>query len=153
SSRSFMARARRRGWTHRPTGARPVVLYFVDLYANYIEPQIAEATVAILQHHGYDVFVPADQRSSGLEALVHGDAESAREIGQRNLRLLVEAARADWPIVCSEPSAALMLKSDYVDLFADADARAVAGQTVELTTFLWQLHQQGKLRTDFQPLA
>jgi FAD/FMN-containing dehydrogenase/Fe-S oxidoreductase len=152
AARSFMARAKRRGWTHKPSGEKPVVVYFVDLYANYVEPQIAEATVAVLQHQGFDVFIPSEQRGSGIEALVHGDVETAREIAQRNLRLLVEAARADWPIVCSEPSAALMLQQDYLDLQADPDARAVAERTVELTTFLWQLHLQGKLRTDFRPL-
>jgi FAD/FMN-containing dehydrogenase/Fe-S oxidoreductase len=152
AARSFMARAKRRGWTHKPNGAKPIVLYFVDLYANYIEPQIAEATVAVLQHHGFDVFIPSDQRGSGIEPLAHGDVETAREIAQRNVRVLVEAARAGWPIVCSEPSAALMLKHDYLDLLADDDARAVAERTVELTAFLWQLHQQGRLRTDFRPL-
>src|SRR5438067_3871689 len=109
-----MAQAKRRGWTKKPNGARPVVLYFVDLYANYIDPQIAEATVAVLQHNGFDVFIPADQHGSGMESLVHGDMESAREVAQKNLRLLVEAARADWPIVCTEPSAAVMLKQDYL---------------------------------------
>jgi len=152
SSRSFMARAKRRGWTRKPNGTRPVVLYFVDLYANFIEPQIAEATVAVLHHHGFDVFIPADQRGSGLEALAHGDVESAREIAQKNLRVLVEAARGGWPIVCSEPSGALMLTHDYLDLQADDDARAVAANTFELTAFLWKLHQNGKLRTDFKPL-
>lgn len=152
ASRSFMARAKRRGWTRKPNGNNPVVLYFVDLYANYVEPQIAEATVAVLQHNGFDVFIPADQRGSGLEALVHGDMEAAREIAQKNLRLLIEATRADWPIVCSEPSTALMLRQDYLDLQPDEDARAVAARTIELTAFLWQLHQQGKLRTDFQPI-
>jgi Fe-S oxidoreductase/FAD/FMN-containing dehydrogenase len=152
AARSFMARAKRRGWTRKPNGVKPTILYFVDLYANYMEPQIAEATVAVLQHHGFDVFIPLGQWGSGLEALAHGDAETAREIAQKNLRLLVEAVRADWPIVCSEPSAALMLKQDYLDLLADDDARAVAERTVELTAFLWQLHQQGRLRTDFRPL-
>src|SRR5262249_2728783 len=145
---SFMARAKRRGLTHRPGGARPVVLYFVDIYANYVEPQIAEATIAVLQYHGFDVYVPPAQPGNGLEALAHGDAETAREIAQQNLRLLVDAARAGWPIVCSEPGAALMLKQDYLDLQADVDTRAVSEQTFELTAFLWQLHQQGKLRTD-----
>jgi FAD/FMN-containing dehydrogenase/Fe-S oxidoreductase len=152
AARSFMARAKRRGWTNKPTGARPIVLYFVDLYANYMDPQVAEATVAVLHHHGYDVFIPPEQNGSGLEALVHGDVETAREIAQKNLRLLVEAARADWPIICSEPSAAMMLQQDYLDLLAEDDARAVAARTIELTAFLWQLHQQGRLRTDFQPL-
>lgn len=152
ASRSFMSQAKRRGWTRKPSGARPVVLYFVDLYANYVEPQIAEATVAVLQHNGFDVFVPPEQRGSGLDALVHGDVETAREVAQKNLRVLVEAARAGWPIVCSEPSGALMLSQDYLDLQTDDEAHAVAERTVELTAFLWRLHEQGKLRTDFAPL-
>jgi Fe-S oxidoreductase len=152
AARSFMARAKRRGWTRKPNGAKPVVLYFVDLFANYMEPQIAEATVAILHHHGYDVYIPPEQRGSGLEALVHGEVESARETAQANLRVLVEAARAEWPIICSEPSAAMMLQQDYLDLLAEDDARVVAARTVELTAFLWNLHRQGRLRTDFRPL-
>ncbi len=46
-----------------------------------------------------------------------------------------------------------MLKQDYPDLLDDPDARAVAGRTVELTAFLAGLHAQGRLRTDFRPLA
>ncbi len=45
-----------------------------------------------------------------------------------------------------------MLRHDALDLLDDADARMVAAQTVECTAFLWDLHQQGHLRTDFQPL-
>jgi Fe-S oxidoreductase len=45
-----------------------------------------------------------------------------------------------------------MLRHDILDLIDDADARAVAGRTVELTSFLWDLHQKGQLRTNFQPL-
>src|SRR5208283_616843 len=73
-------------------------------------------------------------------------------IAQKNLRALADAARAGWPIVCSEPSAALALRQDYVDLLNDDDARAVAAQTVELTAFLWRRRQQGRLRLDFRPL-
>src|SRR5262249_30184301 len=57
-----------------------------------------------------------------------------------------------YPILCSEPTAALMLRHDALDLLDDPDARLVAAQTVECTAFLWDLHQQGNLRTDFQPL-
>ncbi len=150
--RSFMSRAKRQGWTRRVASDRPRVAYFVDLYANYLDPQIADATVAVLQHNGFDVIVPAEQRGSGIEALSQGDAELAREIAQKNLRALAELAREGVPIVCSEPSAALMLRHDYLDLLDDIDAVTVAGQAIELTTFLWNLHRQGQLRTDFQPL-
>jgi Fe-S oxidoreductase len=39
-----------------------------------------------------------------------------------------------------------------LDLIDDPDARVVAERTVELTSFLWDLHQAGRLRTDFRPL-
>jgi len=150
--RSFINRAKRRGWTKRPNGSRPWLTYFPDWYANYLDPQIGEATVMVLQHHGYDVYVPPGQCGSGIEALVHGDVEAAREIARSNLRILADLAREGIPIICSEPSAAIMLRQDYLDLCDDQDARLVALQTVELTTFLGDLKHQGKLRTDFQPL-
>jgi Fe-S oxidoreductase len=46
-----------------------------------------------------------------------------------------------------------MLRRDCLDLLDDPDARLVAAQTVESTAFLWDLHQQGHLKTDFRPLA
>jgi FAD/FMN-containing dehydrogenase/Fe-S oxidoreductase len=151
--RSFHNRAKRRGWTQRPGGSRPWLVYFPDLYASFVDPNIGEATVLVLQHHGYDVYVPPHQRGSGIEALAHGDAETAREYARLNIRLLAELARDGIPILCSEPSAAIMLRQDYLDLVDDADARVVAQSTVELTTFLGALKRAGKLRTDFRPLT
>jgi Fe-S oxidoreductase len=150
--RPFLRRAQRLGWTKKARSERPRVAYFVDVFANFNDPQIAEAVVAVLHHNGIDVYVPPGQRGCGMEALAHGDVETAREIAETNLRICAEAARDGCPIVCSEPTAALMLRQDYLDLVDDPDARLVAERTVELTAFLWDLHQQGRLQTDFQPL-
>jgi Fe-S oxidoreductase len=149
AARPFLRRARRQGWSRKPRSGRPRLAYFVDVYANYVDPQIAEAVVAVLHHNGFDVYVPPDQRGCGMPALAHGDVESAREAAEHNLRLLGEAAREGYLILCSEPTAALMLSRDYLDLVDDPDARLVAAQTVEFTAFLWGLHQQGRLKTDF----
>src|SRR5437588_9816754 len=51
--RSFLSRAKRRGWTNRPDGSRPWLAYFPDLYANYIDPKNGKATVLVLLHQGY----------------------------------------------------------------------------------------------------
>jgi Fe-S oxidoreductase len=153
AARTFLRRARRRGWTRPPRGRRPRVAYFVDVFANYNDPRIAEAVVAVLQHNGIDVYVPPGQRGCGMAALAYGDVETAREIAQFNLRLLAEVAREGYRIICAEPTAAYMLQHDYPDLVDDPDARLVADWTVELTAFLGELHRHGRLRTDFQPLA
>jgi Fe-S oxidoreductase len=151
--RSFLQRATRRGWTRFPRSRRPRVAYFVDVFANYNDPLIAEAAVQVLRHNGFDVYVPPHQLGCGMAPLAQGDVETARETVQTNMRLLAEWAReAEGPIVCSEPTAALMLRQDMLRLIDDPDAQAVAERTVELTSFLWDLYQGGRLRTDFQPL-
>jgi Fe-S oxidoreductase len=150
--RSFLRQAQRRGWTRKPRSARPRVAYFVDVFANYNDPLIAEAVVAVLHHNGIEVYVPPRQGGCGMAPLAYGDLESAREAVQRNLIILSDLAREGYPILCSEPTAALMLRHDALDLLDDPDARLVAAQTVECTAFLWDLYQQGHLRSDFLPL-
>jgi Fe-S oxidoreductase len=152
AARSFLRTAVRRGWTRRPRSARPRVAYFVDVFANYNDPEIGEATVAVLHHNGVEVYVPRGQVGCGMAPLTYGDTETAREIAQRNLRVFAELAREGYAIVCSEPTAAVMLRQDTLDLIDDGDARLVSEQTVELTAYLQELHRAGRLRTDFQPL-
>ena len=152
AARSFLREARRRGWTRKPRSARPRVAYFVDVFANYNDPTIAEAVVAVLHHHGIEVYVPPGQVGCGMAPLAYGDVETARETVQHNLLLFADLAREGYPILCSEPTAALMFRQDALDILDDSDAKLVAGQTVEATAYLWDLHQQGLLRTDFRPL-
>ena len=157
--RNFYRRARRHGWSRKPrtddvrTDATPPrVAYFVDIFAAYNDPLIAVATVEVLRHNGVEVYVPPRQVGCGMAALAVGDVETAREHALRNVRVLADLVREGYRIVCSEPTAALMLEQDYTDLFDDADTASVAARTVELMTFLAELHDAGRLRTDFQPV-
>lgn len=150
---TFLARAARSGWTKKPDNGKPQVALFVDLYANHFDPSVAEAATRVLQHHGFDVYVPPDQTSSGVEALSLGDIETTRELAALNLRAFAEVARQGMPIVCVEPSAALMLRQDYLEFLDDVDARAVAAQAVEFTAFLQRLDQAGSFRDDLQPFV
>ncbi len=152
ASRTFLRRARHRGWSQKPRSGRPRVAYFVDIFANYNDPTIGEAVVAVLHHNGVEVYVPPEQVGSGMAALAQGDVETARETLQQNLRILGDLAREGYPILCSEPTAALMFRQDAHYLLDDLDVQQVAGQTVEFTSFLWDLHQQGRLRTEFDRL-
>jgi len=106
----------------------------------------------VLHHNGIEVYVPPGQLGCGMAPLAYGDVETARELAGHNLRLLAELAREGFPILCSEPTAALMLRHDAVDLLGDADAELVAAGVVEFTAFLWDLKQQGLLHRDFRPV-
>src|SRR5439155_3912393 len=81
------------------------------------------------------------------------DVEAALEKILHNLFTLADHQRDAYGILCSEPTAALMLRHDALNLLDDPDARLVAEHTVEFTAYLWDLHLSGRLRTDFHPLA
>ncbi len=68
------------------------------------------------------------------------------------MALLAEAVRQGYHIVASEPSAALALTHEYPALLDDDEARLVAANTSEACTFLWKLHQGGKLQLDLRPV-
>jgi FAD/FMN-containing dehydrogenase/Fe-S oxidoreductase len=152
SSTSFLRRAERRRLTRptRRTGGK--VLYFVDLYANWYDVQLAEALVAVLEHNNIAVYVHPDQRGSGMARISLGDIERARKQAARNVRVLAEAVRQGYEIVCTEPTAALCLKHEYPNLLDDDDVRLVADHTHEACSYLWRQHEAGKLELNFQPL-
>ena len=149
---SFLRRAEKRRLTRptRRTGGK--VLYFVDLYANWYDVQLADALIAVMEHNNIAVYVHPDQQPAGMNRLAIGDVERARRLAERNVVLLAEAVRQGYEIVCTEPTAALCLKQHYPDLVDDDDARLVAAHTHDACEYLWQLHEAGKLELNFQPL-
>jgi Fe-S oxidoreductase/FAD/FMN-containing dehydrogenase len=152
ASSSFLSRAARRRLTKptRRTGGK--VLYFVDLYANWYDVQLAEALVAVLEHNNIAVYVHPDQKPSGMARIALGDVERARKLAARNVRYLAEAVRQGYEIVCTEPSAALCLTHEYPNLLDDEDSKLVAEHSHEACSYLWGLHEAGKLELNFQPL-
>jgi len=149
---SFIKRAKKRGLTRKPGPTKNKVAYFVDVFANYHEPSIAESLVAVLHHNGIEVHVPESQVGCGMAQLAQGDVDNARESLRQNVRVFAELAREGYPIICSEPTAALFFKQDAGRLLDDADVELVANKIEEFTSFLWNLHIQGLLKTDFTPI-
>ncbi|WP_020468130.1 FAD-binding oxidoreductase [Zavarzinella formosa] len=149
---TFMGKARRRGWTKPlPEGTKGYA-YFADTYANLFDPTVAEASVRVMQHNGLPVTVPAGQIGTGAAALAQGDTDIARERLRKNTRVLADAVRRGHQIVCSEPTAALFFQLDSLNLSDSPEVKLIADNTIELTTLLGELHDQGKLNRDFQPL-
>jgi FAD/FMN-containing dehydrogenase/Fe-S oxidoreductase len=149
----FTRRAARLGLDRpRPQQAGPRVVYFVDLFANYYDQELAEATVSVLRHAGVNVYLPPKQRSSGMASLIVGDVDHAREHASTNLRVLANAVRDGYTVVCSEPTAALMLREEYAKLTEDLDAELVAAHTMELGQYLLGLSGRGQLPSPEEPL-
>lgn len=152
ASTTFLRRADRNRLTRPARRSGGKVLYFVDVYANYYDVQLAESLVAVMQHHGIAVYVPAGQLQSGMARITLGDVEPARKLAAQNVALLADAVRQGYEVVCTEPSAALCLTQEYPALLEDEDARLVAEHTTEACSYLWKLHQIGRLELDLRPI-
>ena len=142
----FVRRAERLGLTKaRPQAVGPRVAYFVDIFANHFDQKLAEAVVGVLRRAGVNVFVPRKQRGSGMPAYVAGDLDRARELASANLRVLGDAVRDGYTVVCSEPTATLMLRHEYSRLTDDLDAALVAENTMDIGQYLVGLSARGQL--------
>ena len=152
AARSFLRRAQRQRLTRpvRHTGAK--VLYFVDVYANWYDVQLADAVVAVLKHNGVAVYVHPAQKQCGMAMISLGALDRAKQLALHNVSILADAVRQGYQVVASEPSAALCLIHEYPNLIQDDDARLVAAHTSEACSYLWSIHQQGKLELDLKPV-
>ena len=152
ASRNFLRRAARRRLTRPSRRSGQKVLYFVDVFANYFDPELAEATVTVLEHNGIAVYVPPDQKQAGMASIAGGALEHARRLAAHNVALLAESVRQGYHIVATEPAAALCLIHEYPQLLDDDDARLVAANSSEACSYLWALHTRGQLELDLRPL-
>lgn len=128
------------------------VLLFIDHYANYHDPDLARAAVEILRRNGREVFVPPEQRPSGMAMISAGDLDAARDLASDNIRVLGEWAREGYRIVCIEPTSTVAFRSEYPYLVDHPDVSAIAANSIEIGAYLQELHRHGRLDTGFQPV-
>ena len=147
------ARWSQRERLHRPSKQQDQkVVYFFDAFVNWNDVELGKSFVRILKHNGIDVFVPTGQSVSGMSLISEGALIRAKRLASRNVELLAEWVRQGYKVVTTEPSAALALKHEYLNLLDDPDAELVAEHTIDATNFLYQLHRDGQLELDFAPV-
>ena len=144
--------AARRGLTRPSRRGGPRVLLFLDTYARRHDQLLVEALVAVLERHGVGVSIDPRQLASGMPLVAAGDLAAARKVAAANMRVLAEAVRLGYRIVCTEPAAVTAITHDYPLLVEDDDMARVVEATCDATTYLWELHREGKLKLDFDPL-
>ncbi len=112
---SFPAWARKKGLhVKSDPGAGRKVAYFAGCTASYIFPEVAKATVELLQHSGVEVYCP-EQKCCGMPSFLEGDRKLTMEFAGHNLDLLSEAARDGYDILCSCPTCSFMMRNLLAD--------------------------------------
>lgn len=96
-----------------PTAGRRVA-YFAGCTARYIFPEVAKATVDVLQHNGVEVYCP-DQKCCGMPSFLEGDRNLTIQCATRNLDVFFQAALEGFDILCSCPTCSFMLRGLLAD--------------------------------------
>jgi len=157
SKRTFQSTWKRRQ-ARRPDGgtlkSRPgpdkAVVYFHGCSVNYYEPQVAEAAIWVLKRNGFETIIP-EQVCCGLPLISNGLYDDARERACKNNTILAEYARAGYRIVGTSTSCTHTLKAEYEEMLdmRDDDTKAVSHATWDICEFLLDLHEEGRLDTNF----
>ena len=111
-------------------GGRRVVL-FNDTYANYYEPNVGLAAVALLEGLGYRVML-AKAGCCQRPRLSKGLVRDAKRLGTRTMANLDVFARQGLPILTLEPSCASSLADDLPDLIDDREIGQRVAQHVKM---------------------
>ncbi len=112
------------------------VLLFPDTYTNYNHPEVGKAAVHVLEAAGIHVRIPQGVESTGRPAYSKGFLDLSRERAATNVDVLAPRVENGWDVVLIEPSDAVMLQSDYLDLLSGRDVERVAGNTYGILEYL-----------------
>lgn len=107
---SFDVWARKRGLHEEPVGDGPKVAYFTGCTARYLFPQVAQATVEVLERNGIAVYVPP-QKCCGMPTMLEGDRDFTHRTAGFNIDELTRVIDAGYDIVCSCPTCGYFYKS------------------------------------------
>jgi len=129
-----------RDWfSSRPasTGPFPLgqVVYFVDTWTNFYQPQVGRAAVAALEALGAAVLVVPNV-CCGRPLISQGLLRDAQRLARRNVEILGPYASRGIPIVTTEPSCLSALLDEMPQLVRSSEARAVAACARPIESFI-----------------
>ena len=107
-----------------------------------IFPQVGEATLKVLEHHGVGVYLPAGQGCCGIPALSSGDTQTFKDLVRHNLKLLDDPAAPCDYLVTACATCSSTIKKLWPLMMQDAtpeeQARvaALAARTLDISQFL-----------------
>ncbi|TXT37338.1 MAG: glycerol-3-phosphate dehydrogenase subunit C [Comamonadaceae bacterium] len=102
--------AQARGLMNMPQTSGRKVAYFAGCTARYYFPEVAKATVEVLELNGVAVYLPA-QKCCGMPTLLEGDRSFTFDLARFNVAELAQCVSAGLDIVCSCPTCGYLLKS------------------------------------------
>jgi FAD/FMN-containing dehydrogenase/Fe-S oxidoreductase len=111
------------------------VIVFPDAFTNYSHPEVGKAAVRVLEAADVRVAVP-DPRPTGRPAYSLGFLDLAGERARRNVDGLTPAVEDGQSVLFVEPSDAVMVQDEYLDLLSGSRVQQVAENTYGVCEYL-----------------
>ena len=152
--KTFVARSRADGITVNTTApayGRKAALY-ATCFVNYNNPSIGESARKVLALNGVatEVVYPG---CCGMPQLEHADFPSVAAKARGVAAALLPLVRQGYDVVALVPSCALMLKFEWpLILPADADIKALADATFDLSEYVVDIARKEGLASGLRPL-
>lgn len=136
---------------HKPldsAGASGTAVIFATCTGDYNFPNLAAATVRVLEKNGYNVIRPA-QECCGMPNLDGGDIEAAKAKARFNVEQLFPYVEKGFPVIVPGPTCSYTIKKEWPELLGTEEARRVAASTFESMEFVERLRREKKLVKEF----
>ncbi|MEX0758973.1 MAG: heterodisulfide reductase-related iron-sulfur binding cluster [Tistlia sp.] len=134
-----------------PAAGRKVALY-ATCFANYNNPSIGEATLAVLARNGVEVEVVYPQ-CCGMPQFEQGKLEEVAGAARTVAKALLPYVDQGYDIVALVPSCALMMKFEWPLLLPeDADIKRLAQATFDVTEYVVDIAAKQGLAEGLRPL-
>jgi len=153
--KSFTARAKAnppKVNTDAPAHGRKAVLY-ATCYGNYNNPEIGEATQAVLAHNGVETEVVYPE-CCGMPQLEHGDLERVSGKASAVAAELKPWIDKGYDVIALVPSCALMLKFEWPLIETDDEnVKALSQATFDVSEYVVEIAKKEGLADGLKPLG
>jgi glycolate oxidase iron-sulfur subunit len=118
------------------------VAFFVGCLIDKLYPQVGEAALAVLAHHGVGVHLPEGQGCCGIPALSAGDAQTFRQLVRHNLALLEDKSAPCDYLVTACATCSATIKKLWPLMMTEATpaererVEVLAAKTLDISQFL-----------------
>lgn len=125
------------------------VVFYPGCFISYNQPEIGLDVVAVLQANQFEVLVPEDAVCCGSPLVVNGFMDEAEANARKNVGILSKYVELGYPVITACTSCGLMLKQEYQELFEIGEQERVAARIYDISEFLLELYDEGRLNTEF----
>jgi glycolate oxidase iron-sulfur subunit len=127
-----------------PASGQPRVAFFVGCLIDKAYPEVGQAVVKVLRHHGVGLAIPPAQACCGMPALSAGDTQGFEQMLKHNLARLRPGSFDHLVTACATCTSAIKklwpLMAQGLSPAEKAQVEAISQKTIDISQFLVDKH-------------